>query len=118
MICPALNASMHATTSAQASKATQEAAKQLHLLYLANDVLFKALPSRPTGSTPEADAVAEAFCPRLGTMLRHAFLAGGQTDEVGGPPTLAGWGLRWGVSACKIKSSVRCGWTPAGILGA
>ncbi|KFM26142.1 Transmembrane protein 115 [Auxenochlorella protothecoides] len=69
----------------QASKATQEAAKQLHLLYLANDVLFKALPSRPTGSTPEADAVAEAFCPRLGTMLRHAFLAGGQTDEAQAP---------------------------------
>ncbi|EFN51673.1 hypothetical protein CHLNCDRAFT_139903 [Chlorella variabilis] len=55
--------------------------QQLHILYLANDILFKALSTRPQGAGPDADPVAQAFRPRLGRMLRHAYLSGGQAPD-------------------------------------
>ncbi|PRW59174.1 calcium homeostasis endoplasmic reticulum isoform A [Chlorella sorokiniana] len=56
--------------------------RQLHVVYLANDILFKAMSQRPAGSGPEADGIAQAFLPRLGRMLRRTFVSGGQTAEV------------------------------------
>ncbi|KAI3439009.1 hypothetical protein D9Q98_001421 [Chlorella vulgaris] len=56
--------------------------RQLHVIYLANDILFKALSQRPEGSGPDADSVAAAFRPRLGRVLRHALVSGGQTPDV------------------------------------
>lgn len=57
------------------------ATRQLHLLWLANDILFKAQAVR--GSQGEdGDAIPLAFRPMLGRMLRKAFVTGGQTEEV------------------------------------
>jgi hypothetical protein len=48
---------------------------QLHVIYLANDILFKALGQRPAGTPPAADAIAMAFAPVLGAMLAAAAAA-------------------------------------------
>ena len=39
--------------------------KQLHIIYLSNDILFKALSTRPEGSGPDAGAASCAcrLCP-------------------------------------------------------
>ena len=57
--------------------------KQLHVVYLANDILFKALQGRQTPGSPAAqDPVASAFLPALGPMLAAAYQRGGRTEEV------------------------------------
>ncbi|KAL4428605.1 hypothetical protein ABPG77_008917 [Micractinium sp. CCAP 211/92] len=60
--------------------------KQLHVIYLANDILFKGLSTRAAGAGPDQDGIAAAFKPRLGPMLRHAYVTGGQTAEYPGQP--------------------------------
>ncbi|KAL3138481.1 hypothetical protein ABBQ32_006271 [Trebouxia sp. C0010 RCD-2024] len=56
--------------------------KQLHVLYLANDILLKRLSQRPPGSAADADEVAQAFKPFLPGVLGMAFSTGGRTDQV------------------------------------
>lgn len=56
--------------------------RQLHVIYLANDILFKGLSTRAAGAGPDQDGIAAAFKPRLGRMLRQAYLTGGQGAEV------------------------------------
>ena len=57
--------------------------KQLHVIYLANDVLFKALQGRqPPGSPASVDPIASAFLPVLGHMLASAYTRGGRSEEV------------------------------------
>ncbi|GAB4816637.1 hypothetical protein N2152v2_003683 [Parachlorella kessleri] len=57
--------------------------KQQHVIYLANDVLFKALAQRtPEQGGPAGDSIAEAFRPRLGRMLARAYETGGKTEQV------------------------------------
>ena len=57
--------------------------KQLHILYLANDVLFKALQGRqPPGSAASVDPIASAFLPVLSPMLAAAYQRGGRAEEV------------------------------------
>eukprot|EP00887_Chlorella_sp_A99_P000681 scaffold5.g681.t1 len=83
--------------------------KQLHALYLANDILFKAHARRskaaaasapPAGpvapasaaAAAAATAVGAAFRPRLGRMLRAAYVGGGATEQAraGGAGLAAG----------------------------
>lgn len=64
--------------------ASTDYAKQQHVVYLANDVLFKALAQRAEGAGPSGDAVAQAFQPRLGRMLARAYETGGKTEQVWG----------------------------------
>ncbi|DBB16897.1 TPA: hypothetical protein ACH3X3_015132 [Trebouxia sp. C0006] len=56
--------------------------KQLHVLYLANDILLKRLSQRPPGSAADVDEVAQAFKPWLPGILGMAFSTGGRTDQV------------------------------------
>ena len=57
--------------------------KQLHVVYLANDIHFKALQGRqPPGFPAAQDPVASAFLPALGPMLAAAYQRGGRTAEV------------------------------------
>ena len=72
--------------------------KQLHAIYLANDILLKAHAQRTHKAAAggagvaiaasagvaasTAEAVAAAFQPRLGRMLRATYESGGSTDEV------------------------------------
>ncbi|KAL4434358.1 hypothetical protein ABPG75_000799 [Micractinium tetrahymenae] len=56
--------------------------KQLHVVYLANDILFKGLSMRAAGSGPDQDGIAAAFKPRLGRLLRQTYVTGGQAAEV------------------------------------
>lgn len=56
--------------------------KQLHVIYLANDVLLKSAAQRESGSTEAEDRVAQAFRPLVPAMLHSAFNAGGRTSEV------------------------------------
>ncbi|KAK9788438.1 hypothetical protein WJX73_005625 [Symbiochloris irregularis] len=57
--------------------------KQLHVIYLANDVLLKSATQRQGGSTEQDDRVARAFLPVLPAMLHCAYVTGGQQPEVG-----------------------------------
>ncbi|GMH34261.1 hypothetical protein BSKO_02095 [Bryopsis sp. KO-2023] len=52
---------------------------QLHIVYLANDILFKSLSHRQPG---QLDIVANAFKPVLGSMLATPYMYGGQSTEV------------------------------------
>ena len=57
--------------------------KQLHILYLANDVLFKALQGRqPPGSAASVDPIASAFLHVLSPMLAATYQRGGRAEEV------------------------------------
>ncbi|GAX85611.1 hypothetical protein CEUSTIGMA_g13026.t1 [Chlamydomonas eustigma] len=56
--------------------------KQLHIIYLANDILFKAQQSRQSGTHFSVDSVASAFLPVLGPMMAAAYLRGGKSEEV------------------------------------
>lgn len=53
--------------------------RQLHIIYLVNDIL---VTSRQPGSDGSADMVALAFRPVLGAMLCAAYTQGGLKDEV------------------------------------
>ncbi|MEW5316306.1 MAG: hypothetical protein WDW38_007685 [Sanguina aurantia] len=66
---------------AQRMVALPEYDKQLHLVYLANDILFKSLAHRPAGSPPSQDAIASAFQPVIGAMLSSAYTRGARTGE-------------------------------------
>lgn len=55
--------------------------RQMHLFFLVNDVLFRALAERPAPGTPEdADPVALAFRPHLGLMAQSIFSRPDATD--------------------------------------
>lgn len=56
--------------------------KQLHVLYLTNDILLKRLSQRAPGSAADADDVAQAFKPWLPGILGMAYSTGGRTDQV------------------------------------
>lgn len=70
--------------------------RQLHLLYLANDILFNGLARRESGQGPESDAVALAFKPVLGSMLAAAYYTAQQSEEARGQLTkiVQFWGDR------------------------
>ncbi|KAG2488601.1 hypothetical protein HYH03_012920 [Edaphochlamys debaryana] len=55
--------------------------KQLHLIYLVNDVLFKGLAQRASIGA-STDAVCAAFQPVLGAMLAAAFVTSGRAEDV------------------------------------
>jgi len=58
--------------------------RQLHVIYLTNDVLFKGLSQRPAGAPHPSDPIAAAFLPVLGPMLAATFNRGGRTEELRG----------------------------------
>jgi hypothetical protein len=87
---------------AERAAVSRDADKQLHIIYLANDILFKALAARqlaaataaaaaaagapPPAATPAAqaaDAALSAFGPFVGAMLAAAAkVAGDNTDQL------------------------------------
>lgn len=58
---------------------SQSAQRQLHLLWLTNDVLFNAHAAH---AAPGETGAAQVLKPRLGRMLRRAYVTGGQSEEV------------------------------------
>eukprot|EP00803_Ostreobium_quekettii_P003823 evm.model.scf_1238.3 EVM.evm.TU.scf_1238.3 scf_1238:26007-36121(-) len=60
-------------------QALSDVTKQLHVIYLANDILFKSLSQRQPGVV---DPVSRAFQPVIGTMLNVSFQQGGRTPEI------------------------------------
>jgi hypothetical protein len=54
--------------------------KQLHVIYLANDILFKSLATRQPNTEFSADAIAMAFHPVLASMAAAAFTTSGRAD--------------------------------------
>jgi hypothetical protein len=52
--------------------------KQLHVIYLANDILFKSLATRQAGAEFSADPVAMAFHPVLASMVAAVFCSSGR----------------------------------------
>ncbi|KAK9809045.1 hypothetical protein WJX72_008362 [[Myrmecia] bisecta] len=55
---------------------------QLHVIYLANDLLLKSRHDREPGATVHSDQIAMAFKPLLPGMLGRAFKQGQKTSEV------------------------------------
>jgi hypothetical protein len=80
--------------------------KQLHIVYLANDILLQALTQRAAGVGPEHDAVALAFKPRVGRMMALAYDTGGKTPEVGARTP----------SVCAYRNECSCAHVPAHTL--
>ncbi|KAK9844464.1 hypothetical protein WJX74_002850 [Apatococcus lobatus] len=66
--CEAYAGGMAAQLAAHALQLTSFEAQQ-PLLYLINAVLFAGLDKRPDGAGPEADHIAQAFLPHLGSIL-------------------------------------------------
>jgi len=60
----------------------QEYERKLHIVYLANDILFKGLSARVPGQPPASDPIAQAFLPMLGPMLAMVYQKGGRTEEI------------------------------------
>ena len=89
MACPPHLAAALVSLMARRLMGLPEYDRQLHIIYLANDILFKALQTRkPPGSPSSEDTVASAFLPALGPMLAAAYQRGGRAEEVRG-------GIRW-----------------------
>lgn len=80
MACAPYAAGM-AELMAQHVETASDPQQQLHTLYLANDILFKAQSKRAPGTPPSADPIAAAFVPRLARMLRRSYQAAGAPPE-------------------------------------
>ncbi|KAK9821123.1 hypothetical protein WJX81_001731 [Elliptochloris bilobata] len=70
-----------AARMAQALLAQPAYERQLHLIYLANDILLKSAAMRDEGRGTEADVLAGAFRPALPGMLAHALATAGRSPE-------------------------------------
>jgi hypothetical protein len=77
-----------------APAAPAAADKVLHLVYLVNDIVFKAFSARKQGQGPADDPLAVAFAPVLGAMLAAA-LCGGRCGR-----SCSEWWLSGGSVAC------------------
>ncbi|KAK9907575.1 hypothetical protein WJX75_006303 [Coccomyxa subellipsoidea] len=81
MACAPHAAGMAAMMADHVSKAASYDS-QLHVLYLANDVLLKGQTQRGEGMPDSGDPIAQAFRPVLPLMLSAAASKGGYTPEV------------------------------------
>lgn len=80
MACAPYAAGMAEMTTAAAAAAADHAAA-LHILWLVNDILFKAKSQRSEGATADSDPIASSFRPLLGRLLRSVYLAAGDNSE-------------------------------------
>ena len=78
MACAPYAAGMSELMAARAEATGSDALAQLHLVYLANDILFKAQAQRnPGAATASSDPIAGAMLPSLRRMLRAADASAG-----------------------------------------